>query len=570
VGQGNQTSTASLRSQLGTFGRTFWVANTIEMFERLAYYGLRTVLPIYMVLSIEEGGPQFDHVQKGLIFGWWALVQSMIPVFTGGYADRYGYKLTVGISIAIKVVGYLVMAFAVDAASQLTGDASLAVPGHPTTFWIFCSGALILALGTAVFKPGIQGILAHQLNSENESTGWAVFYQLVNLGAWFGPFLAGYLRILDWKYVFIACAIIVSFNYLLLLAFPEPEQEPTAEPAETSRSSWNQAFRVFWQSGIGICEPRLMSFLVIYSGFWFMFNQLFDILPNFIDQWIDSRDILARVTSLLSFEAPTAWGGHLPQEYMINLNAGMIMVAAFSVGYLTGKLRSLTAILSGMLVSAAAIYAIGFSMNGWVVLGAIALFSLGEMMASPTTQRYFASIAPPGKKGLYLGYVNATNGIGWYIGSIVAGTLYQEKGDLYVLARRHLIDSLGADAESIATLAQGDVLVVFAERTGLTRPEIQKLLWDTYSPEQIWPYFATIGLVSMIGLILFDQITRRSLRFETAWLAGLTVVVAGYSYGLGYAIAFVLPMLVYMAISIFAPAALPQGQSEGASPDPVR
>ena len=557
---GSRTSTASLGEQLKSFGKTFWIANTIEMLERLAYYGLRTVIPIFMVLSIEEGGPQFDHVQKGFIFAWWALIQSMIPVFTGGYADRYGYKLTVAISIAVKIAGYLVMAFAIEIAGSLTGGESLTVPGHTTTLYVFCAGAWLLALGTAIFKPGIQGILAHQLDEDNESTGWAVFYQLVNMGGFLGPFLAGALRLLAWRYVFIACAVIVALNYVFLLTFPEPEQEEGSEPTEQSILD---GLKVLWNSAIGICEPRLMSFLVVFSGFWFMFNQLFDMLPNFIDQWVDSSMVLGAITSVLQFTPPEEWGGNLPQEYMINLNAGMIMVTAFAVGFVTGKVRSMTAMLVGMLISAIAIYAIGFSTNGWVVLAAIALFSLGEMSASPTKMRYFASIAPPGKKGLYLGYINATNGFGWYIGSLVAGEMYQEKGDIFVLGRRYLVDELGKDSQAIEAMKQTEVLPLLAEQTGKSAIEVQQLLWVTYSPQQIWPYFATIGLVSMFGLIAFDQITRRNLAWEPYALLVLTFTVAFYSYGLFYAVLFTIPMIAYMGLQIAAPGLLPKGQAEG-------
>ncbi len=567
---GDRVSSLGLGRQLASFGRTFWVANAIEMFERLAYYGLRTVIPIYMVLSIEEGGPQFDHVQKGVIFAWWALVQSMVPVFTGGFADRYGYKRTVAVSIAIKIVGYLVMAYAIEIASGLTGGSSTTTPGHSMTFGIFCTGALLLALGTAVFKPGIQGILAHQLSPENESTGWALFYQLVNVGGWLGPFLAGVLRLLDWRYVFVACALIVSLNYLLLLVFPEPERatEAASTPAEDEekRSTVVEAAGVLWNSAIGICEPRLMSFLVVFSGFWFMFNQLFDLLPNFIDQWVDSRGVLALLEQSFEFAAPAQWGGHLPQEFMINLNPGMIMLLAFVFGYLTGKIRSLTAILLGILVSTSAIYCFSLSANGWIVLAAIALFSMGEMTASPTMMRYFASIAPPDREGLYLGYVNATNGFGWYIGSLVAGALYQEKGDLFVLARRHLVEQVGEDAERVAALAQTRVLPELAERTGLEIEGVKQLLWDTYSPEQIWPYFASIGLLSFFGLFVFDQITRREPRYENAWLAGLTALVAGLCYGPVWAACFLLPIVAYLALERWAPELLPVGQTSGRDP----
>ena len=262
-GDASNTAQLGLMEQICSFNRVYWIANVMEMFERLAYYGLRTVLPIYMVLSLEEGGPEFDHIQKGTIYAWWAMVQSGVPVFTGGYADRYGYKLTVAVAIAVKIVGYLVMAYAVELASAFSGGASGVEPGHPATFAVFTVGALSLAAGTAIFKPGLQGIIGLQLNKKTASVGWSVFYQIVNVGGFLGPFLAGYMRLLDWKYVFISCAIIVSFNYAFLLAFPEPEKEESNEAAAPGVIG---ALQVFWDSIIGICEPRLMAFLVVASG----------------------------------------------------------------------------------------------------------------------------------------------------------------------------------------------------------------------------------------------------------------------------------------------------------------
>ncbi len=49
---------------------------------------MRAVIAIYMVLPRELGGPQFTHIQKANIFAAWASVQSVLPVFTGGFADR--------------------------------------------------------------------------------------------------------------------------------------------------------------------------------------------------------------------------------------------------------------------------------------------------------------------------------------------------------------------------------------------------------------------------------------------------------------------------------------------------
>ena len=468
---------------------------------------------------------------------WWAAVQSFLPVFTGGYADRYGYKLTVGIAIAIKVAGYLLMAFAVDLGAAISAGASTTSPGHPAVYWSFMAGATLLAAGTAIFKPGLQGILATQLTHENSSVGWAVFYQLVNVGGFLGPYLASAMRLLDWKWVFIACAVIVCLNYPLLLTFAEPAK---TVPSGPTRSGAIGVAQTMANSFVGICEPRLMSFLVVFSGFWMMFYQLFDLLPNFITDWVDSAAVLEAIVLPILGAAPEEWGGQVPAEQMINLNSGMIMILAFFVGYLTSKVRSMTAMIVGILISAAAIAGLAMSYGGWGVLAAIAVFSIGEMWASPTKMRYVAAIAPEGKKGLYLGYVNATTGIGWSIGSLVAGELYQTKGDRATLGRQWLTEAGHLDAAAATALPKDDVLARVAAAANTDLNGARVLLWDTFDPGQIWYRFAIIGLISMVGLIAFDQITQRSpAKAEPYLLMGLTFVIALASYGPVWGVAFV-------------------------------
>ena len=522
----------SLGGQLRSLTASFWISNAMEMLERLAYYGLRTVLPIFLLLAVEEGGPQFDNVQKGVLYMWWAYVQSFVPIVSGGYADRFGYKRTVAVSVAIKVVGYLTMAFALPLAELSSGGASVGVPGHGHAFAWMLVGSLFLAFGTAVFKPGLQGIIGTQLDGRNGALGWGVFYQLVNVGGFLGPILAGVLRILDWQWVFLGCAAIVCLNWPLLLLFREPEHGDVdgEEPAGV--------LEVLVSSVAGILEIRLFAFLAVFSGFWAMFYQLFDLLPNFIEDWVDTRDVYATLAvplfSLWGSAPPEAWGGGVPQEQLINLNAGMISLFAFLVGWMTGKVRSMTAMIVGIVVSAGGILLLGTT-SGWAVLGAIALFSLGEMLASPTKMRYFAEIAPPGKKGLYLGYINATVGIGWGLGSRIAGSMYEEGGDKVALARRHLVEVLGRDPEVVDALPKTEVVPALADALALDAYGVRAVLWEAYAPADIWYWFATIGLVSMLGLLVFDQVTRRETTqsFEDGALILLTGLVTGFCYGVG-------------------------------------
>lgn len=578
--------------QLKSFGRVFWVSNLIEMCERLAYYGLRTVLPVYMLLALEQDGPQFDNIQKGSIYAIWAAISSFVPVFSGGYADRFGFRITIAISMVLDIAGFLTMAYAKEAASLFTHGASDHVPGHAAVYNFFLLGACLLALGTAVFKPGIQGLIATQITKETGSFAWSIFYQVVNIGGFLGPILAGFMRVLTWKYVFFACATIAATNLLWLLLVKEPA-------LERKKASIGEFGLVALRGIGGILEPRLFAFLAVFSGFWAMFYQLYDLLPNFIDDWVDSsavyRAFFVPLFSVLGRTPPEEWHGNVPQEMMINLNAGMIMLLVSIVGLVAGRLRSMENMILGIVISAAGILLLD-ARSGWVILAAIAVFSVGEMFASPTKMRYVADMATPDKKALYLGYVNATVGIGWTIGSWIAGELYERTGDKVALGRRYLVDELHVDAAVVAKLPKTDVIPTLVEKLGTNAADVADKLWhwQAESPATVWWRFAAIGLVSMLGMVVFDQITRRanaamdaakgppvapaaapdapvppvtpdaSTTIATpaavppvapsppAWeepaLIALVTVVGLLSYGLPYAVAFPALMLIRLAV----------------------
>ncbi len=515
-------------TQMRSFGGVYWTANWMELVERFAYYGVRVVLPVFMVAAVEAGGPEFDHVQKGSVYAVWALVQSFVPIFTGGFADRYGYKVNIAISTVLKIVGYVLMGYCIVIAEWLAGMplAEARAQGIDQTYEVFFGGAMFLATGTAIFKPGLQGLIANQMPKKSASLGWGLFYQMVNIGGFLGPFLAGYLRLLDWDYVFLACAAGIALNFVPLFFFREPEHHGDDDRA----SPW----QLLVKAVRGLLEPRLFFFTVAFAGFWLMFYQLFDILPNFIDDWVDSRAPAGLLAGLFGEDAvPTVNGGNLTQEWMINFNALLISILAFAIGFLTGRFHSLTAIVVGIGVSAAAIYGLGMSMDGWWILGAIALFSLGEMAASPTKMRYLASIAPPGKEGLYMGYVNMTVGIGWSIGSIIAGEMYQENGDKVILAKRYLVEQAGVAAEQVEALQKTEVMPFFEQHLEVDAWGARELLWQQYEPYGMWLVFTLIGVGSMVLLVLYDRLCKTADRdpehsFNTKghlWVRGALVPI---------------------------------------------
>src|ERR1043165_97335 len=125
------------------FSRTFWFLNTIEMWERLAYYTLRVMAPIYVMQADDPGGLHLTPAHKGTIWAWWAVAQSFLPIVTGGFADRYGYKRTLFFSFCMMTGGYLIIALCRDLPGMETAEANYA--------WFF-TGIIVLAAGTAFFK----------------------------------------------------------------------------------------------------------------------------------------------------------------------------------------------------------------------------------------------------------------------------------------------------------------------------------------------------------------------------------------------------------------------------------
>ncbi|MFT5881577.1 MAG: POT family proton-dependent oligopeptide transporter [Crocinitomicaceae bacterium] len=489
-------------SQFKSLRAVFWVAGWMELVERFAYYGVRVILPVFMVAAIGNGGPELDQIQKGSLYAVWAIVQSFVPILSGGFADRYGYKINIAAATLLKIIGYMIMAYCMPLAEMIVGMplAEARALGIDQVYGVLFTGAMFVAFGTAIFKPGIGGLVASQLDKKNSSLGWSIFYQLVNIGGFFGPLVAGYLRVISWDWVFIICSFAVALNFIPLFFFKEPARKALPEGEKNPGPS-----RMLFESLRGLLEPRLFFFTISFAGFWLLTFQLFDILPNFIDDWVDSRHLAAALGSIIGENiVPTINGGNLTQEWIINFNALLISIGTFMMGYFTRKVPTLVTITIGIVMAIIATYGLGMSMSGWWILGAVGFFSLGEMLSGPGTSRYIVEIAPPGREGLYIGYGNFTVGIGWSIGSIIAGHLYQNGGDKVVLARRYLVDELGMSVDKVKSLPKLDVVPALADATGTDAFGAADLLWNTYAPYSMWSIFAAIGLVSLLMLIVYN------------------------------------------------------------------
>ncbi len=477
-----ETPQMSLGAQLKSYPAAFWFANFMEMIERMAYYGVRMALPLYIVGAAATGGLEFNHEQKGDIFGWWAIIASFLPMFTGGYADRYGYKKTIGIAIILKIVGYGLMATQREYAG-------------------FFAGCMMLAAGTGLFKPGVQGLIAHSVSGRNASVGWGVFYELVNVGAW----LAGFVVLIrdtswSWNGLFIFNTCLVAVNFLPLLMFKEPTVD--RPPPHANPLLFFKEFFVILVSSVWnlVRQPRLVIFVLIFSGFWFSFHQLFDLLPNFIDDWVHAG-------------AMPGWfklkSGEIAAEQFVNMNSFTIMILMIPVAYLASKAKPLTAICMGIVLAIVGILVSGTTQVGWVCLGGVIIFTFGEMLSSPRTNDYLASLAPMHQKALYLGYAQVPSGLGWWAGSKFAGTFYEHNGDKVNFARKWLEAEGGMTAEGVKAIPKEKVMETIAAKMQVSIPEATDRLWTLYNPSAIWYWIAGVGVVSLVLMVIYAVVMER-------------------------------------------------------------
>ena len=490
------------------------------MWERLAFFNLRVMAPIYIMQADNPGGLHLTAGDKGTIYAWWAAFQSLLPIVTGGFADRFGYKRTLGFALSLMMLGYCMIAFLRDVS-------------FVNNYWGFFSGILMLATGTAFFKPSLQGLIAHNLGKENSSVGWGIFYWVVNVGAFIGHYLPSILLGLSvllpgalhaavnspgaWRNLFLASAVFTSLNLLSMFMVTD---------APSGASKTETVPQVLWRTLRDICEPRLLTWMLIMSCFWLMMYQLWDLQPNFIADWVSSTGMAdglnwlpAGIQRLLIEQTPR--GPMIPQQVLLSANSLFIIIGVVGVAWLTRRMRTLTTMFFGMMLATVGVLVAGWTNNAWILVLGILFFSLGEMATGPKKIEYLSLIAPPGKTGLYLGYVNIPVGVGVYAGSKIAGYVYGHYGEKAVLALRYLAEKSPfgagkgwngdvATLESVLGVKRTDAMTKLQEVTGLDPIAATQMLWENYHPQvYVWIPFALIGVTAAVALWVFGRMARK-------------------------------------------------------------
>jgi len=321
------------------FPAAFYVANTMEIFERLAWYGMYTLLASYIMTPSTQGGLGLGNTERGLIMGVVPFFLYLFPVISGALADRFGYRKMFLLSFTLMAPSYYFL-------------------GYASNLGSFISLFMLIALGAGIFKPVVIATISRSTNDANRGLGFGIFYMMVNIGGFLGPVLAPIIqKNYGWQWVFTFAAIWISLNFIPALFFyKEPErhektgglQQVFKEMQEVLGNSrlallivpllvllvsfyagiissgklttiiafvlivsaviWdvliakieknNHEKLPWYQQKMQIGNKAFMVYLLILTGFWSVYLQIFITLPVFIRDFVDSADLVNLLHSI--------------------------------------------------------------------------------------------------------------------------------------------------------------------------------------------------------------------------------------------------------------------------------
>lgn len=441
------------------FPRAFWVANTVELFERAAYYGVFIVITLYLSRILG-----FGDIEAAAIAGIFQALLYLLPTFAGAYADKIGFRKSLMLAFSLLALGYLGMGLLptmLESAGLVKYTDVTVFSGLDTSFerYAIVPVMALIILGGSFIKSVITGTVAKETTKENRARGYSIFYAMVNIGAFSGKTIVKPIREamgntgLIWISYFSAIMALLGFIVVLLMYKSRQHQGE----GKTLSEIFDGLVKV-------ITNYRLLFLILIITGFWMVQHQMYATMPKYVLR--------------------LAGEGASPEWYA-NINPFVVFT---TVGIVTHFMRKRTALFSmtvGMLIMpiSALFMASGNLMHGnilgmhpvaFMMVVGIAFQGFAETFISPRYLEFFSLQAPKGEEGLYLGFSHLHSFLSSVFGFIMSGVLL----DKYCPDPR-LFSTHEAWAESAK------------------------------NAHYIWYYFVAVALISAIALIIYGRVINR-------------------------------------------------------------
>jgi len=455
------------KPRLKDFPAGYWIVIMFEFFERGSYYGVMSILSVYMteILGFSKGG-------VGVIKSTIQPLLYFLPILTGAIADRMGYRKMLMVAFTLLGLGYALT-------SQMTEYTA-----------VFIS-RVVMGFGAGAFKPVISGTIAKLTDERTSTLGFGIFYWSINLGAFLFPLvLVPMLKAISWHYVLIAAAIGTGSMLIpTMFFFKEPPRTGDDQKAPLGQMLKDVLRKLL----MVVRDWRFILFIAIYSMFWFLYFQMFDTVLWYVQDFVDASPLNTFISGVIGFD----W--KFDVEHVTVINALTIVLLQLFVSRIVSKTKALPTMITGIAIGTIGMAILSLSSGIWVFMLGIFMFSIGEMTAHPKYISYLGTIAPADKKATYMGFGFLYGAIGSFFGPYIGATLYVKLIDNPMIAYIKLkLTEIGAPHPSNAPI--GELLTV-AEKAGIPK---QDILMQAH-PSELWLIFSGIGILSIVCLLLYQK-----------------------------------------------------------------
>ncbi|MFZ2323755.1 MAG: MFS transporter [Ignavibacteriaceae bacterium] len=372
------------------FPRTFWTANTVELFERAAYYAVFISITLYLSRIVG-----FDDIEAAWIGGIFSAGLYFLPPFSGALADKIGFRNAVILAFTLLSIGY----FALGALPYRT---------------VVIPSLVVLMFGGSFIKSIITGTVAKTTTPETRAKGYSIFYGIVNVGAFLGKTFAYPLRI-EWGLTSINFFSAVMSVIALVIVLFFYKNVNTAGEGKSLQEVWAGLIKV-------VTNVRLLLLIFIVTGFWIIQHQLYATMPKYVLRTV---------------------GEHASPEWIANVNPAVVMTMVVIITHLMRKVKAVSSMAIGMflmpvsaLLMASSNILASFTGNSVSIFGlfsahpitvmlilGIIVQGLAECFISPRYLEFFSLQAPKGEEGLYLGFSHLHSFLSSILGFGISGYL---------------------------------------------------------------------------------------------------------------------------------------------------
>ena len=379
-----------------------------EMWERFSYYGMRAFLILYMVHALG-----FDDSHAGRVYGNYTAGVWAAAILGGILADRWlGQYRSVLIGGIIIALGHFTLAF------------------HALPFFYF--GLSLIVVGTGLLKPNVSGIVGalYDPADTRRDAGFSIFYMGINLGAFIGPLIAGWLaQKVDWHLGFACAGVGMSLGllqYVLGRRSLQPSIERLAQRPKPVASATAGAAPSSGFLGFTATEWKRIGamgvFFVFAAVFWGAYEQAGSSLNLFGDRYTTLR--------ILGFSFPSSWYVSVQAIFVILLAPAFAWLwirlgkyepttpTKFAFGLFFVGLSFLFLLIPATAIQGAAG---GLRVSPFWLVGCYFIQELGEMCISPVGLSVFTKLAPVKIVGMMLGLWFLADSVGNKVAGYAAG-----------------------------------------------------------------------------------------------------------------------------------------------------